>query len=98
MNLTAKRMKVIFKKYIDFEKLNGTEATHERAVQMARKYIDNKEEALKMAMQSSASDDNAMDLDNNDDDDVDMDESVTQAKNLKYGPNDLEKNLKNLIK
>jgi hypothetical protein len=105
LNLNAKRMKFIFKKYIDFEKAYGTEATHERALLMARKYVENKEEALKMALQlthmsssnghQNGNNDENMDFDDNDDGN-DENKNQERRKNTENS-NNLEKNLaKNL--
>ncbi len=42
MGLTVKRMKFIFKKYMDFEKLHGTEETVEKVKQLATGYVERK--------------------------------------------------------
>jgi len=81
MNLTPKRMKFIFKKYIDFEKAHGNEASIENVKQMALKYVENKHEAMKMALPQNDS----MDIENdqdNDDEKMNIDDSRSLEKNL----------------
>lgn len=40
LGLTAKRMKFIFKKYMDFEKVHGNEDLCEKVREMAMKYVE----------------------------------------------------------
>lgn len=40
MGLTSKRMKFIFKKYLDFEKLHGNEESVDKVKEMAAKYVE----------------------------------------------------------
>jgi len=40
LGLTAKRMKFIFKKFIDFEKAHGTEETIDAVKMMTLKYVE----------------------------------------------------------
>lgn len=42
MGLTVKRMKFIFKKYMDFEKLHGDEASVQRVKELAASYVEKK--------------------------------------------------------
>ena len=42
LGLTVKRMKFIFKKYLGFEKANGTDETVESVKEMAAKYVESK--------------------------------------------------------
>lgn len=40
MGLTSKRMKFIFKKYLDFERLHGNEESVEKVKELAAKYVE----------------------------------------------------------
>jgi len=40
LGLTVKRMKFIFKKFLDFEKVHGSEALIESVKEMASKYVE----------------------------------------------------------
>lgn len=40
MGLTSKRMKFIFKKYLDFEKSHGDEDAVEKVKELAAKYVE----------------------------------------------------------
>lgn len=40
MGLTSKRMKFIFKKFLDFEKAHGTDETVEKVKEAAAKYVE----------------------------------------------------------
>jgi rRNA biogenesis protein RRP5 len=60
LNLNPKKMKFIFKKYMDFEKAHGTEDLVLKVKEMALKYIDNKTEVMKMALTNDK--ENSMDV------------------------------------
>jgi hypothetical protein len=40
LGLTAKRMKFIFKKFIDFEKAHGTDDTVDKVKELATEYVE----------------------------------------------------------
>lgn len=40
LGLTVKRMKFIFKKFLDFEKVNGNEDSVEKVKELAAKYVE----------------------------------------------------------
>jgi rRNA biogenesis protein RRP5 len=42
LNLSSKKMKFFFKRYLDFEKTYGTDATVEHVKQRAREYVESK--------------------------------------------------------
>ena len=64
LNLNAKRMKFIFKKYIDFEKLYGDDQLVNNVKEMALKYVENKEQVFKMALPKQQNDDVEMAIEN----------------------------------
>ena len=46
LGLTVKRMKFIFKKFLDFEKVHGGEETIEKVKEMAAKYVENNSSSM----------------------------------------------------
>lgn len=56
LNLSPKKMKFIFKKYMDFEKTHGTEDLVFKVKEMAQKYIENKTEVMKMVITNGNND------------------------------------------
>jgi hypothetical protein len=54
MGLTVKRMKFIFKKYMDFEKAHGNDESLEKAKEMAVNYLEKKGKAASAEISGSA--------------------------------------------
>lgn len=82
MGLTSKRMKFIFKKFLDFEKAHGNDESVEKVKELAGKYVE----------KASSSQATCSLVDDNDDDDTSKSQSHGHGDTKKMQEN-LKKNL-----
>ncbi len=63
LGLTAKRMKFIFKKYIDFERAHGTDDSVDRVKELATEYVE--KNALNLEKKESEKTDGSSTIEDN---------------------------------